>query len=326
MKILYYVVTFFALNISLFGAENPQDSKNNVSHFNLGEERYCDIKMHKDITRAQWYDAQMKEQENRLKRIVESSLGMTAQDVHCFQQKAFEVIAAEEAIIIEGQIDPFGTWVKDDMSRSFRRVDQDYQPQRDSEFVFNITHSDIESCKELGRKAGYTGNVVFMNYDGSGGMMAKHSLILVQIDVLFWLTELPESIFINYLHEMSHLKNQDLLWDYTIKHYILNLPKNYRGGIDFNNNELKKKGITVGRHDEAFKAFQEWFVFHERRADMQAYIEALKFPEILKIATCPHNQQSYLQIQYPNTFVYQINSPVQYCTDFIQGSMADEKN
>lgn len=311
------------LMIGLIGVPN-----NDISHFKLGEERYCYTKMAEGVTRAQWYYVKINEQEARLKKTVEEGLCLTPQDISYFQKKALETIAEEEATIItQEQIDPCGTWVKDDIGRTYRKVDKNYQPANNSEFVFNVTSMDIENCKKLAREAGHTGEIIFINYDGYGGMIAMHSLIKVQIDVLCALIEFgyETKVFISFLHEIFHIKNQDILWDYTIKEYVKSLPTYNCEGMKCI--DLKSKGITVARYDESLKAFQDWFIFHERRADMQAYLEALKFPEILEIITCPRSKQSYLSGQYPlSTFAYQNNSPVPYCRDFEYGIKFDEKN
>lgn len=295
------------------------------SNFELGKYRYCYTQMPQGVQRINWYEKMLQAEESGYKKIVEQGLAMTDVDiVHC-REKALVAIAEQEQTLQTTQENMIGSWVKDDRLRTYRKVSMDYVAQNADEYVFTIEQRDLDELISLARQAGHTGPVIFMNHDGHGGMIAYHSVLAVQIDIILKhkFDESSAAVFIQFLHEMSHITHQDLLWSETIKERVKSLTVvDASGNQTLNTQLLQQQGASLDDYDKALSAFKKWWAFHERRADMEAYLSARQYSHIVPIKTI--GGAGHVIADTNIRFAYEQSSPVAYCTDFSHGVIHDQ--
>lgn len=288
--------------------------------FMVGEKSFCDICPPEGLTRKQWYMQKLSEQENYLRKKIISILKITPEEYAHYEQLAKEDILQQEAAFESKDLR--GQWLIDIQQQKEVRYSG---PATD--FTFTIEDKDLDLAITILRDYGYTGKIVCAESSGEGAAaIAYYNTIKIFPVLLGSYGGGTENMLLALRHELSHIKHGDLLFEKTIQKYVeLNFIKQDNGQFFVNQNALDVKGLTFDHLEKARKLLQQtWFDFHERRADVEAFL-AIKDHAIFKRAIAGKDQYYGFPFRYEMIQGYQQWARVPFLQDFCKGIENDSK-
>ena len=286
--------------------------------FMIGERKFCNIKLPNNMTRQAWYLQKMNAQEEYLKSKILTLLKITPEQYLTYEKLVIDEIQNEENNICSNQKDIIGAWFKDFSKGEICRYNGNKM-----ENVFTITDKDLNEINTILLELGYTGKVATLELAPNSRDMleAFSNLITIKTNPAFFEHFGPVHKFYSLRHELSHIEHKDIIFERTIKKYILSLTD---ASQSYDPIKLINKNITYNDLDNAYDLFMKWWTFHERRADLEALLDLKKCKAFCESIKNVQQYQGYPLSEDIESF-YEKHSIVAYLKDFFDGIANDYK-
>ncbi len=299
--------------------------------FNIGLDSLAQVQPESGKTRAEWYQVMLQDSEQLLRNAIIQKLKITSDEFVYFQQQAQESILQTEQEIKEQAQDIRGTWIANYTTCSMYKADGSVEQQKlhaKSEYIqFDVTDEKIAKVTSMLQEFGYTGKIVMLEPEDNESLIAYQSVISIRPDLFLYDT--ADQAF-RLRHEVSHIKNQDILFERTIKSYVQSLirkdfnPQMHTKAEDvFDHKKLQEKGISLDDIDQAQDLLMDiWWNFHEYRADLESLL-AMKYCKDFQEKIKDVSQCDGYPLNYDYKTMYTEDTPIDYIQDFLDGLCND---
>jgi len=300
-----------------------------VLSFNLGHERFAQMKLDSGLTREEWYKKKIEIQEKNLRDTIIAKLKIPHVEwIECLNNARKSVFETENNTK-QQERDIRGNWIANYRTGALYKTHDSQKKLDHQEVLFEINDKKIAAIKRMLKDFEYSGEIVTLYPEQDESLTAYQHLITIRPDLFLYDT--ADQAF-RLSHELSHIQRQDIIFERAIKIYV---QRCFRTDFDpaihktaeetFDIMKLKENNITLDDIDQIYDLLMKvWWIFHEYRADMDALF-AMKNYEAFKKKIKNQAQYRGYPLNYHYCSMYEKNAPVPYIQDFIAGLINDSK-